>query len=121
MIDPLATTPLTSTTDATSSTSSSASKSDDVSQGFEKLLLQQLTQEMMKTVSAWSSDDDSSDDDSGDSGSSDALGGAYASMLPDALTNAVEQGGGLGLDLGLGSSATSLSSPDTATTTDPTA
>jgi hypothetical protein len=118
MIDPLATTAVTSTTDAPSSASPSTSKSDDVSQGFEKLLLQQLTQEMMKTVSAWSSDDDSSDDDSG-GGSSDALGGAYASMLPDALTSAVEQGGGLGLDLGPAASTTSLSSPDTATTTDP--
>jgi hypothetical protein len=115
MIDPISSVTAASATPTTAV----ASNSDDVSQGFEKLLLQQLTQEMMKTVSSWS---DSSDDDSdGDSGSSDALGGAYASMLPDALTNAVEQGGGLGLDLGLGTTTTSLGSPDTATTTDSTA
>jgi hypothetical protein len=95
MIDPISSVTAASATPTTAS----ASKSDDVSKGFEKLLLQQLTQEMMKTVSSWS---DSSDD----SGSSDALGGAYASMLPDALTNAVEQGGGLGLDLGLGTATT---------------
>jgi hypothetical protein len=97
MIDPISSVTAASATP----TPASASKSDDVSKGFEKLLLQQLTQEMMKTVSSWS---DSSDDN--DSGSSDALGGAYASMLPDALTNAVEQGGGLGLDLGLGTTTT---------------
>jgi hypothetical protein len=92
MIDPVA-----STTAASAATKTSgASKSDDVSKGFEKLLLQQLTQEMLKTVSAWK---DGSDDDEG---GSDALGGPYASMLPDALTNAVDQAGGLGLDLGLG-------------------
>jgi hypothetical protein len=99
MIDPISSVTAASATPTTAS----ASKSDDVSKGFEKLLLQQLTQEMMKTVSSWS---DSSDDSDDDSGSSDALGGAYASMLPDALTNAVEQGGGLGLDLGLGTATT---------------
>ena len=91
MIDPVA------STTAASAATNGASKTDDVSKGFEKLLLQQLSQEMMKTVSAWN-DEDSGDD----GGGSDALGGAYASMLPDALTNAVEQAGGLGLDLGLG-------------------
>jgi hypothetical protein len=89
MIEPVA-------ASAAAPASSGAGKSGDVSEGFEKLLVQQLAQEMMKTVSSW-------DDDSGDDGSSsDSLGGAYASMLPDALSNAVEQAGGLGLDLGLG-------------------
>ncbi len=85
--------PVTSTTAATAK-SSGATKSEDVSKGFEKLLLQQLSQEMMKTVDCWK--------DSSDDGSSDSLGGAYASLLPDALTTAVEDAGGLGLDLGLG-------------------
>jgi hypothetical protein len=89
MIEPVA------GTTATAAASTGAGESDDVSKGFEKLLLQQLAQEMMKTVSSW-------DDDSDGGGSSDALGGAYASMLPDALSGAVEQAGGLGLDLGLG-------------------
>jgi hypothetical protein len=88
--------PVTSTTAASAaSITAGASKTDEVSKGFEKLLLQQLAQEMMKTVSAWNEGSD-------DEGGSDALGGAYASMLPDALTNAVDEAGGLGLDLGLG-------------------
>jgi hypothetical protein len=88
--------PVTSTTAASAATKTSgASKTDEVSKGFEKLLLQQLSQEMMKTVSAWNEGSD-------DEGGSDAPGGAYASMLPDALTNAVDEAGGLGLDLGLG-------------------
>jgi Rod binding domain-containing protein len=93
MIDPVAST----TAASAATTTSGASKTDDVSKGFEKLLLQQLSQEMLKTVSAWNDDSEDSD-----GGSSEALGGAYASMLPDALTNAVESAGGLGLDLGLG-------------------
>ena len=44
--------------------------------------MQQLAQAMLKTA--------------GDTGNQ------YASLLPDALADAVEQGGGLGLDLGLG-------------------
>ena len=87
MIEPVA---------STTGTSGTTTKVDQASKGFEQLLVQQLAQEMMKTVSSWS------DDSSGDGGSSDGLGGAYASMLPDALTNAVDEAGGLGLDLGLG-------------------
>jgi hypothetical protein len=58
---------------------SSASKPDAVSRGFEQLLVQQLAEELLKTA--------------GDTGS------AYASLLPSALADAVEDGGGLGLDL----------------------
>ena len=93
MIDPVA-----STTAAGATTPATTTKSDAVSKGFEQLLVQQLAQEMMKTVTSWNDDDASSGDDAG---SVDGLGGAYASMLPDALTSAVEQGGGLGLDFGL--------------------
>jgi hypothetical protein len=58
---------------------SSASKPDAVSRGFEQLLVQQLAEELLKTA--------------GDTGSE------YASLLPSALADAVEDGGGLGLDL----------------------
>ena len=58
---------------------SSVSKPDAVSRGFEQLLVQQLAEELLKTA--------------GDTGS------AYASLLPSALADAVEDGGGLGLDL----------------------
>jgi hypothetical protein len=46
------------------------------------MLVQQLAQEMLKTA--------------GDTGNE------YASLLPNALADAVEQNGGLGLDLNLG-------------------
>ena len=59
-----------------------ASKQDAASKGFEQLLVQLLAQAMLKTA--------------GDTGNQ------YASLLPDALASAVENGGGLGLDLGLG-------------------
>jgi Rod binding domain-containing protein len=49
---------------------------------FEQMLVQQLAQEMLKTA--------------GDTGNE------YASLLPNALADAVEQNGGLGLDLNLG-------------------
>jgi hypothetical protein len=67
--------------DSATAAAATPTKADDaVSTGFEKLLLQQLANEMLKTTG---------DDDS-----------PYASLLPDALADAVEQGGGLGLDLG---------------------
>jgi hypothetical protein len=53
---------------------------DPVSRGFEQLLVQQLAKELLKTA--------------GDTGSE------YASLLPTALADAVEDAGGLGLDLG---------------------
>jgi hypothetical protein len=64
-----------------SAPSGSAAKPDSVSRGFEQLLVQQLAKELLKTT--------------GDSGSE------YASLLPTALSDAVEDGGGLGLDLGI--------------------
>ena len=78
MIDPVASAP---TATSASAASSSASKPDAVSRGFEQLLVQQLAKELLKTT--------------GDSGSE------YASLLPTALSDAVEDGGGLGLDLGI--------------------
>ena len=76
MIDPV-TTPA-----AAAATPAATSKPDATSKGFEQLLVQQLAQAMLKTA--------------GDTGNQ------YASLLPNALADAVEQGGGLGLDLGLG-------------------
>jgi len=71
-----------STPAATAAAPAAASKPDATSRGFEQLLVQQLAQAMLKTA--------------GDTGNQ------YASLLPNALADAVEQGGGLGLDLGLG-------------------
>jgi hypothetical protein len=76
MIEPV------STPAATAATPAAPSKPDATSRGFEQLLVQQLAQAMLKTA--------------GDTGNQ------YASLLPNALADAVEQGGGLGLDLGLG-------------------
>ena len=67
---------------AAAATPAPASKPDAVSKGFEQMLVQQLAQEMLKTA--------------GDTGNE------YASLLPNALADAVEQNGGLGLDLNLG-------------------
>ena len=78
MIDPVSTPAAASA----SATPAAASKPDAVSKGFEQLLVQQLAQAMLKTA--------------GDTGNQ------YASLLPDALASAVEEGGGLGLDLGIG-------------------
>ena len=78
MIDPVASAQIAT---SASAASSSASKPDAVSRGFEQLLVQQLAKELLKTT--------------GDSGSE------YASLLPTALSDAVEDGGGLGLDLGI--------------------
>jgi hypothetical protein len=76
MIEPV------NTAAATAASPAAASKPDATSKGFEQLLVQQLAQAMLKTA--------------GDTGNQ------YASLLPNALADAVEQGGGLGLDLGLG-------------------
>jgi hypothetical protein len=77
VIDPVASAP--SATAASSAAGSAAAKPDAVSRGFEKLLVQQLAKELLKTA--------------GDTGSE------YASLLPNALADAVEEGGGLGLDI----------------------
>lgn len=58
---------------------SSSTKPDAVSRGFEQLLVQQLASQLLKTA--------------GDAGDK------YASLLPNALAQAVQDGGGLGLDL----------------------
>ncbi len=67
---------------ATPGAPAAPSKPDAASKGFEQMLVQQLAQEMLKTA--------------GDTGNE------YASLLPNALADAVEQNGGLGLDLNLG-------------------
>jgi hypothetical protein len=73
VIDPIASAP------SSSAAASSTAKPDEVSRGFEQLLVQQLAKELLKTA--------------GDTGSE------YASLLPSALADAVQDGGGLGLDL----------------------
>jgi hypothetical protein len=67
MIEPV------STPAATAATPAAASKPDATSRGFEQLLVQQLAQAMLKTA--------------GDTGNQ------YASLLPNALADAVEQVG----------------------------
>ena len=75
MIEPV------NSTSATAASSAAARKPDAASRGCEQLRVQQLAQAMLKTA--------------GDTGNQ------YASLLPNALADAVEQGGGLGLDLNL--------------------
>jgi len=80
VIDPVASAPSGSAAaSGTAPANGSAPKPDAVSRGFEQLLVQQLAKELLKTT--------------GDTGSQ------YASLLPTALADAVEDGGGLGLDL----------------------
>jgi hypothetical protein len=74
VIEPVAST-------ASGAAQASAAKPDAVSRGFEQLLVQQLAKELLKTT--------------GESG------GAYASLLPSALADSIEDAGGLGLDLGI--------------------
>jgi hypothetical protein len=76
VIDPVATTPAAV---GAAADPARTPKPDAVSRGFEQLLVQQLAKELLKTA--------------GDTGSE------YASLLPSALADAVEDGGGLGLDL----------------------
>jgi hypothetical protein len=65
---------------ATARGSADATRSaDPVSRGFEQLLVRQLAKELLATTGH--------------------AGNAYASLLPDALASAVEDAGGLGLDL----------------------
>ena len=69
------------TSAASAATPAGARKPDAASKGFEQMLVQQLAQAMLKTA--------------GDTGNQ------YASLLPTALADAVEENGGLGLDLNL--------------------
>jgi hypothetical protein len=69
------------TSAASAATPAAAHKPDAASKGFEQMLVQELAQAMLKTA--------------GDTGNQ------YASLLPTALADAVEENGGLGLDLNL--------------------
>lgn len=74
---------------------------------FENILVNELAQQMTATVPGLSGDDDglggSTSDDSGDASSSltssDSGIGAYASLLPQALTTGIMSGGGTGIAL----------------------
>jgi Rod binding domain-containing protein len=70
--------------------------------GFEDVLVNQLSQELASTVSApgGSSDGGSGDSSSGGGGllgSGDSASSAFASMIPQTLTNAIMSSGGLGV------------------------
>jgi len=79
VIDPIATRAAASTAAPATPADGSTDSDAAVSRGFEQMLVQQLAQELLKTA--------------GDTGNE------YASLLPDALASAVEDGGGLGFDL----------------------
>jgi hypothetical protein len=69
---------------------------------FEDVLVNELSQELTATVPGLSGSDSGSDDglggtDSSSSGLGDSGLGAYASLLPQALTNSVMSGGGTGI------------------------
>jgi hypothetical protein len=67
---------------------------------FENVLVNELSQQLSNTMYGGSgADASSSSDGSGSSGSGDLLGGAgaYASMIPQALTSSIMSGGGLGV------------------------
>lgn len=87
-----------------------AKKAYQTGLAFEQVLVSELSQELAQTASApdGSSDGLSGGTDSGDSGGSDAQGSSglmgsdtgastYAQLLPQALSNAVMSGGGVGL------------------------
>ena len=69
--------------------------------GFEKTLMDELTKAMTATAQPDDSDTDPSDDGGDDSTSSldqqDASTSMYMQMLPDQLSSALEQSGGLGV------------------------
>ena len=81
---------------ATTPAATSAKDAETVEnfKGFEKLLLGQLTKELVEN--AMPSDGDAA-----------AATGAYKQMLPDALTEALMSGGGIGLAKQLAEGATS--------------
>jgi Rod binding domain-containing protein len=79
---------------------------------FEQMLLDQLSQEMVNTVSADGSGDGSSSDGTGDAGATDTTGllgsdpasSTYAQMLPQILSNSMLSAGGTGLAAQIASS-----------------
>lgn len=72
---------------------------------FEQVLVQQLAQQLASTAgmdSSSATDSDGSDGSGGDDSSSGLLGGdssasEYSSLIPQALTNSIMAGGGLGV------------------------
>jgi hypothetical protein len=72
---------------------------------FERMLVEQLTQQLTKTQASGADGEDGGGDTTG-------MGGPYASMLPGAFADGIEAGGGLGLALQL----TNSISPDAKTT-----
>ncbi len=67
--------------------------------GFEDVLVNQLSQELAKTVSSPSSDGSSGGSTSGGSAmlGGDPATSAFSSMIPQTLTNAIMSSGGLGV------------------------
>ena len=80
-----------------------AKKAYQVGLSFEKVLVDQLTQELASTAtdSSGDSSDGSSDDSSSATGlmGGDPASSAYATMLPQTLTSSIMSGGGTGIAL----------------------
>jgi Rod binding domain-containing protein len=72
-----------------------AKRAYETALGFEGVLVNQLSQEMMATVSS-ASQADSSDGSTGSAGA-DPSSGAYSQLLPQALTSSIMSAGGLGI------------------------
>ena len=74
-----------------------AQKAYETGLGFEQMLVSELTQTMTDTISGSDpSGGDSSGGDSSSSGSSSGLG-AYASLMPGALSSSIMSAGGTGV------------------------
>jgi Rod binding domain-containing protein len=95
-----------------------------VGMAFEKMLLNQLTQEMANT--ATTSGDDSSDSSDGSGSSdgsasglmgSDAASSTYGQMLPDALSSGIMSSGGLGVAMQIAKALDPALASATGTTT----
>jgi hypothetical protein len=72
--------------------------------GFEQVLVNELTQELSKTVASGGGDGSGSDGGGDSNGMSGLLGGGsdpatstFADMIPTALSNSIMSGGGLGI------------------------
>jgi hypothetical protein len=80
---------------------STAKKAYQVGLSFEKLLVDQLTQELAATATGTSGDGSTDGSSSGGGASglmgSDPTSSAYANMLPQTLTSSLMSGGGTGI------------------------
>lgn len=101
-VDPLSSLPIVPDTSLPSDVRTGTTQDKQTYQaalGFERQLLEQLTQSMVDTTQDGSDSSDDTDDGSDDSsmGTSDAVTQSYNQMLPGQLADALIAGGGTGL------------------------